>query len=74
MALTDYIKVAIIVVATCLVGLIMLQARNGGLGDMFGGENLYRTRRGVEKTVFDTTIVFAGIFLLLAFLSVYYSS
>lgn len=74
MGLTDYIKVGLIVVATCLVGLVMLQARNGGLGDMFGGENLYRTRRGVEKTVFDMTIAFSAIFLLLAFLSVYYSS
>lgn len=74
MTLTDYIKVALIVVSVCLVGLVMLQVRNGGIGDMFGGENLYRTRRGVEKTVYDTTVVFAGLFLLLAFLSVYYSS
>jgi preprotein translocase subunit SecG len=73
MGFVDYVKIAMIVIATCLVGLVMLQARNGGLGDMFGGENLYRTRRGVEKTVFDMTVVFAGLFLLLAFLSVKYS-
>ncbi len=68
-----YLKIALIIISLVLIGLVMLQVRGGGLGNMFGGSDLYRTRRGVEKTVFNMTIVFSALFLFIALLSVLYS-
>jgi preprotein translocase subunit SecG len=52
-------------VSAVLLGVtILLQQRGTGLGAAFGGEgNVYRTKRGMEKILFYTTIVFAVIFL-----------
>lgn len=68
-----YLKIALIVISLVLIGLVMLQVKGGGLGNMFGGSDLYRTRRGVEKSVFNMTIVFSALFLFIALLSVLYS-
>lgn len=49
--------------AVLLVASILLQARGTGLGSSFGGEgNVYRTKRGIEKRLFQATIVFAILF------------
>lgn len=43
---------------------ILLQQRGSGLGAAFGGEgNVYRTKRGLEKTLFTLTIIMSVIFL-----------
>lgn len=53
-----------IVVSVLLVGAILLQQRGVGLGAAFGGEgNMYRTKRGIEKSLFYATIVLAVLFL-----------
>jgi len=43
-----------------------------GLSQMFGGSDMgvFRTRRGVEKTMFQATIVLAVLFVLLALVTV----
>jgi len=52
-----------VVLAVLLVASILLQARGTGLGASFGGEgNVYRTKRGVEKRLFQATIVLAILF------------
>lgn len=62
-----YLTIAQIVVSSLLIVAILLQARGTGLGSTFGGEgNVYRTKRGVEKILFRSTIVFAVVFLGLA--------
>lgn len=73
MELADYLSVALIVLSLVLIALVMMQVRGGGFGDMFGGSDLYRTRRGVEKTVFNATIVFSALFLVTAFTILYVS-
>ena len=61
------LNIAQIVVSVILVVGILLQARGTGLGATFGGDgNVYRTKRGLEKILFRSTIVFAGIFFVLA--------
>ena len=56
-----------IVIAVLLIGTIILQQRGGGLSATFGGEGgVYHTRRGVEKIIFQATIVLAGIFFAAA--------
>jgi preprotein translocase subunit SecG len=55
-------------VSLLLIISVLLQARGSGIGDAFGGSSaVYRTRRGIEKTLFRGTILlgilFAGISL-----------
>ncbi len=51
------------VLALVLIICILLQARGTGLGAAFGGSgNVYRTKRGVEKKLFQATIVVAILF------------
>lgn len=61
---TDQIlNVSQLVLGALLVAFILLQARGAGLGASFGGEgNVYRTKRGVEKRLFQATIVIAILF------------
>lgn len=49
--------------ALFLIIAILLQQRGTGLSLTFGGEgNVYRTKRGVEKILFITTILIALLF------------
>lgn len=62
-----YLTIAQIAVSSLLIIAILLQSRGTGLGSTFGGEgNVYRTKRGLEKILFRSTIVFAVVFLGLA--------
>jgi preprotein translocase subunit SecG len=66
-----YLTVAQIAVSVLLIVTILLQTRGTGLGNTFGGEgNVYRTKRGIEKVLFRSTIVFAVLFLGLALASI----
>jgi preprotein translocase subunit SecG len=65
-----YLYVAQIVVALALILLVLLQVRGGGLGGIFGqADTVYRTKRGVEKTLFQLTIALVIIFVILAIVS-----
>ena len=65
-----YFNIAQIVVAVVLIAILMLQVRGGGLGGIFGQpDSVYRTRRGMEKTLFRFTIALIVLFVLLAILS-----
>jgi len=65
-----YLYIAQIVVAIALIAVALLQVRGGGLGGIFGqADTVYRTKRGVEKTMFQLTIVLAIIFVVLAIIS-----
>jgi preprotein translocase subunit SecG len=65
-----YLHVAQIVVATVLILIVLLQVRGGGLGGIFGqADTVYRTKRGVEKTLFQLTIALVIIFVILAIVS-----
>jgi preprotein translocase subunit SecG len=51
--------------AVLLVASILLQQRGASLGAGFGGSGeLYTTRRGLDKNLFEATIVLAVIFVL----------
>jgi preprotein translocase subunit SecG len=65
-----YLYVAQLVVAVALILLFLLQVRGGGLGGIFGqADTVYRTKRGVEKTLFQLTIALVVIFVILAIVS-----
>jgi len=66
-----YLNIAMIIVSVALVLAILVQARGGGLGGIFGQpDSVYRTRRGIERTLFRFTIALVVLFILLAILSV----
>ena len=68
MKFEDYINIAQILVAILLSVVILLQAKGSGIGSALGGgtSGSFRTRRGVEKTLFQLTIVIAVIFLIVS--------
>ena len=64
--LTTYLLIAQCVVAAALIAVITMQVRGGGLGGIFGQpESVYRTRRGVEKSLFQFTIGLTILFVIL---------
>lgn len=65
-----YFNIAQIVVAIVLIVVLLLQVRGGGLGGIFGQpDSVYRTRRGMERTLFRFTIALVVLFVVLAILS-----
>lgn len=61
---------AIILVSLLLIISILLQSKASGFSGAFGGDTsaIYRTRRGLEKTLFQLTIGIAFIFVVLSIL------
>ena len=58
------------ILAIALIASILLQQRGTGLGGAFGGEvTAYRSRRGIERTLFRLTIVLAVLFVLFSLLN-----
>ena len=69
-SMENYLYVAQIVVAVTLILIILLQVRGGGLGGIFGqADTVYRTKRGVEKTLFQLTIVLVVLFVIISIIS-----
>jgi preprotein translocase subunit SecG len=47
-----------------LTAALLLQVKGGGLGGIFGqADTVYRTRRGMEKTLFQITILLVVLFV-----------
>ena len=71
--LTPYraaLEIAQIIVSVALIISILLQARGASLGSVFGGTGaVFKTRRGIDKLLFNSTIVFAVLFTLLSFIA-----
>ena len=62
-----YLSVAQIVLSVALILVILLQVRGGGLGGIFGQpDTVYRTKRGVEKTLFQLTIALVVLFIIIS--------
>ena len=58
------------VIAVAIIGAVLMQVRGGGLGGIFGqADSVYRTQRGVEKTLFQMTITLGCIFVIVAIVS-----
>lgn len=62
-----------LVLAIFLIIIILLQQRGSGLGSAFGGGgNIYGSRRGVDKILFQITIVVSVLFFVAAILNLLY--
>jgi len=67
--LTDYLNLAEILISIALIAVILLQVKGEGVGGLQSG-SFVRTRRGLEKTLFQLTIVLIVIFLVVSAVSV----
>jgi preprotein translocase subunit SecG len=71
LALTIYLNIVQIIISAALIALTVIQGRGSGLGNMFGGGgSVQRTRRGVEKTIYNLTLILAVVFFLVSLVSV----
>jgi preprotein translocase subunit SecG len=62
----DLLAIAQIILSVLLIGAILIQQSDAGLGSAFGGGDGSgtHTRRGMEKTLFYATILVAVLFVL----------
>jgi len=67
-----YFSIAQIIISIALTVVILFQIRSSGLGGMFGGTEtaVYKTRRGVERTLFNITVGLAIAFFIITILNV----
>ena len=74
--MNTFVHIAEIIVALSLIIILMIQARGTGLGGIFGGwgTSSFRTRRGVEQTLFRLTIILGVVFVLISALSAKFGS
>jgi preprotein translocase subunit SecG len=65
------LNIAQLIVAVALSIVLLLQAKGSGFGAGLGGQtSVFRTRRGIEKTLFQLTIVLIIMFIVVSVLSV----
>ncbi len=65
MSIDFILQIAMIVSGVLMVVAILLQQRGATLGAGFGSSGeLYTTRRGVDKNLFEATIVLAVVFVV----------
>ena len=69
--MAPYLQAAQILLSLLLIVIILMQSRTSGLGSTFGSDSaVFRTRRGLEKTLFEVTLVLATLFILLSIANV----
>jgi preprotein translocase subunit SecG len=65
--LPTYLLIAQILVSIALTATVLFQLRGGGIGGIFGqADSVYRTRRGIESTLFKLTIILIVVLVVLA--------
>ena len=65
MTITGILQLVTIVSSVLMIICILLQARGASLGAGFGSSGeLFTTRRGLDKSLFEVTIVLAVVFVL----------
>lgn len=65
MTLSSLLEIVTIITATLMMLSILLQARGASLGAGFGSSGeLFTTRRGLDKNLYEATIVLAVVFIM----------
>ena len=65
------LNLVMIIVSVVLTLVVLLQGKGSSFSGAFGGDtnSITRTRRGVEKTLFQFTIIAGAVFAVTAFIS-----
>lgn len=65
-----YFSIGQILIAIALITTVLFQLRGGGIGGIFGqADSVYRTRRGIESTLFKLTIILIVLLVVFAVLT-----
>ena len=65
MTIANLLQIVTIVSAVLMILCVLLQARGASLGAGFGSSGeLFTTRRGIDKSLYEATIVLAVMFVL----------
>ena len=68
--MTTSIQIVQIIISLLIIALVVLQAKGSGLGGIFGGDGgVFRTRRGVEKSLYQITIGLSLTFFIVSLLA-----
>ena len=70
MDLQTAMNIVQVIISIVLVTVILVQVRGQGVGLFGGGESSFRTRRGIEKTLFQFTIILVVLFIATSIVSV----
>ena len=62
-----YLNIALIIISVLLILSVILQSKGAGLGGLTGADagSVFTARRGVERTLFWTTIILSALFFAL---------
>ena len=67
--MANYFLIAQILISIALIATVLFQLRGGGIGGIFGqADSVYRTRRGIESTLFKLTIILVILLVVFAVL------
>lgn len=67
-----FFNIALIITSVATVVLVVLQNRGVGMGSIAGSDpgSIFTARRGVEKVIFNLTMVFSVLLVILVVLSI----
>lgn len=71
MTVTEIIPYIQIILSVLLIGGVLIQRSEAGLGGAFGGDSfssVHNVKRGAEKTIFIVTLIIAILFSLSSFI------
>jgi len=69
--LLTYFNIIQLLISAVLILVILLQSRGEAFSGTFSSDSsVFRTRRGIEKTLFNFTLVLATVFVILSIISV----
>ncbi len=65
--MVTYLDIALIILSVLLILSVILQSKGAGLGGLTGADagSVFTARRGVERTLFWTTIILSAVFFVL---------
>ena len=70
--MSQYLAIAQVVLAVIIIVLILMQNKGAGLSSTFGGGNeVYLTKRGIEKWVINATVICIALFVILRIVAFY---
>lgn len=74
--MSTYLYIIQLILSGVMIVLLLLQAQGSSMGGIFGGSDsaIYKTRRGMEKTLFQVTVGLSVTFLVFSLVVVVFSS
>lgn len=68
--MNPFLAIGQIIVSIALIFAILLQARGTGLSGTFGGDSaVYRSRRGIERRLWQFTLILLALFVVFSLVS-----